>query len=216
MKYYGQYKEYPVDKMLYDRYFPEKKGGFCIECGALDGLSLNSCKFFEESMGWDCVNVEPHPISYERLRENRPNSYLNLNLALGKENGHGELIYSIKPNRLKMASFFKNNIVKHHRKVETKIITYKALIVEQGIDEVDLFILDTEGTELDIIEGMRDCHVLPDVFCIELHHPSREVDIYLEALSQLNVSYNFDFTYKLNTVFKKDQYERIRKQRNDR
>jgi FkbM family methyltransferase len=169
LKYRGQYKEYPVDKMLHERYFAEKKNGFCIECGALNGFYFSSCWFFEEYMDWSCVNIEPHPDSYKDLVENRPNSFLNLNMALGAQNGKGELVYSIKKNRLKLATLRNKPLQRHHRKVTVDVITYKTLISKHNIDLVDLFVLDVEGTEVEVIEGMRDTDVLPNIFCVEIH-----------------------------------------------
>ena len=88
MRYYGQYiAGNQVDRFLHLNYFPNKKDGFFIECGAADGFNLSSCKFFEEFMGWKGVNMEASPDKYKKLVENRPNSFLNLNKGLLHESG---------------------------------------------------------------------------------------------------------------------------------
>ena len=58
MKFYGQFNKYPVDKILYDRYFKDFNGqGISLECGAADGINISSTKFFEETLGWKTINV---------------------------------------------------------------------------------------------------------------------------------------------------------------
>ena len=80
MKFYGQF-ETPVDKFIFERYFPDTNiQGTFVECGAFDGQTECSCRFFEETMGWTGYNLEPVPWIYEQLTQNRPNSK-NLNIG---------------------------------------------------------------------------------------------------------------------------------------
>ena len=60
MKYYGQFNP-NVDKVLHERYFPNKFNGTSIECGAFDGITENCTKFFEENYNWTTINIEPLP-----------------------------------------------------------------------------------------------------------------------------------------------------------
>ena len=51
-RFYGQFDP-PVDRFLFERFFAgSKRPGVFIECGAFDGETESSCKFFEESLGW--------------------------------------------------------------------------------------------------------------------------------------------------------------------
>ncbi|MEI9889739.1 MAG: hypothetical protein WDN45_03025 [Caulobacteraceae bacterium] len=46
-KFYGQFDP-PVDRVLFERYFPDKTiRGVFVECGAYDGQTESCCKFFE-------------------------------------------------------------------------------------------------------------------------------------------------------------------------
>ena len=80
MRFYGQWDP-PVDKYLFENYFPNKLNGTFIECGAFDGITESCCKFFEEFRGWRGINVEPVPYLFELLCDNRPLS-TNVNAAL--------------------------------------------------------------------------------------------------------------------------------------
>jgi FkbM family methyltransferase len=48
--------------------------------------------------------------------------------------------------------------------------TYKSFIEKNDIKKVDCFVLDVEGYELNVIEGMKGCAVLPNLFMIEYPH----------------------------------------------
>ncbi|MEI9889737.1 MAG: FkbM family methyltransferase [Caulobacteraceae bacterium] len=54
------------------------------------------------------------------------------------------------------------------------MITWRDFVKQQRIDHVDLFTLDVEGHELAVIEGMKDCAVLPDVLCVAAGHLESE------------------------------------------
>src|SRR5688572_6030534 len=82
--YYGQFNP-PVDRIIHERYFRDKRNGIAIECGAYDGLVDSCTKFFEENYGWKCINIEPLSNVYEKLVVNRPTS-VNLQIALSDNN----------------------------------------------------------------------------------------------------------------------------------
>ncbi len=80
IKYYGQFDNPKVDEYLHKTFFPNKKDGFYIECGAYDGLCECSCKVFKD-LGWAGLNIEPDPFIFKRLENNRPGES-NINNAL--------------------------------------------------------------------------------------------------------------------------------------
>jgi hypothetical protein len=56
--------------MLTYLYFGAKKDGFYIDIGANDGKSYSNTFIFE-NIGWDGICVEPLPIVYKLLMQNR-------------------------------------------------------------------------------------------------------------------------------------------------
>lgn len=191
MRFYGQWDP-PVDKFLYDNYFTNKKNGTCIECGALDGLLESSCKFFEETMEWQVVNVEPSPPLFEMLCKNRPES-ININVALSNKSGTAKFTHAIHPG---LGKRFGNGSLSHtpkHKQAlinegckfeefNVKLITYNDLIKESNIKSLDLFVLDVEGHELEVLKGITKTSMLPTVFCIEHGHLGDKIDHHLDRL----------------------------------
>jgi FkbM family methyltransferase len=210
-RYYGQvFNGIPVDALLHQRYFKDKQNGFFIECGAADGLNLSSCKFFEENMGWQGVNMEASPAKYKKLIKNRPDSFLNLNKGLLHEAGTFTFRDDNVDDPTKQAGWGNGSFEHserhfydlHHMGIELQeheieTITYKQLIEDNNIKQVDLFILDVEGVEPMVIEGMKGCSVLPTHFFIEHEHIGLETCASLTA----ELGYKLDWNDHCNSMY---------------
>lgn len=178
--FYGQFDP-PVDKVIYESFFKKRpllgKGVF-IECGAFDGVTECSCKFFEESLGWHGINVEPSPPIFKKLEKNRPGS-VNVNAALSDVSGEAEFHGVVHPT---FGELCINGSLEHtdnHKKVleemgcsiknyTVPVITYEELIRKNHIKRCDLFVLDVEGNELKVIKSMKQYgKVLPKIFVVE-------------------------------------------------
>jgi FkbM family methyltransferase len=208
MKFYGQFDP-PVDKVLYDRYFKNNFNCTSIECGAFDGLTECCTKFFEENFNWKTINIEPLPNAFEKLIINRPNS-INVNVALSDTNddklftnykhpvlgydwGNGSLQHTIEhENEL-------NQFCNENTKFMVKCLTYEQLIKIYEIEKLDLFVLDVEGHEDKVIDGMILSNVFPEIFVIEHGHKSTE--IIENKLKCLPVEYKLDYVSHVNSFF---------------
>ena len=185
MKFYGQWNP-PVDKFLYDNYFKDRRGGFFIECGAYDGIVDSCCKFFEESMDWKGINIEPVPHIFKRLEKNRPSS-TNLMLALSNNEGVSTFTQVIHPS---LGQNFGNSSLSHteeHKRslinvgckfenIDVQTTTYKQLIATHNVVNVDLLVLDVEGHEHQVLEGMIDCEVIPAIICVEYSRSTNKIN----------------------------------------
>ena len=80
---------------------------------------------------------------------------------------------------------------------EIETITYKQLIEEYDIKEGDLFVLDVEGMELEVIEGMKGTSVLPKVMFVEHEHVGL-----METFNKLKeFGYHLDWQDHCNSVY---------------
>ena len=209
LKFYGQFNP-SVDKVIYERYFSNKLNGISIECGAFDGLTENCTKFFEDTLKWKTINIEPLNHIYDKLICNRPNS-INLNIALSNKHAIQNIrVYNIAHHGIYNTNASLNHTESHKTWLENgsnntykdqpiQTITYSKLIEQLNITNLDLFILDVEGHELEVLEGMIDCDVLPDVFVIE--HGHKSVGFCDEALSKLNSKYKLDYVSFVNSFY---------------
>ena len=174
--FYGQFE---LDRVLYETFFKEKRGGFFVECGSFDGLTECTCKFFEESMGWTGLNIEPTPYAYGRLINNRKNC-INENCALSSKTGKAIFTNAIHPEHgrhygngsLSHAQSHKNELIAEGCEFETfevECVRFIDLYKKHSLPDIDLFVLDVEGHELDALRGILEIpnSALPKVFCIE-------------------------------------------------
>ena len=175
-RYYGQFDP-PLDKVLHERYFSaDPRDGVFVECGAFDGVTESTCKFFEETLGWSGVNVEPSPPIFKKLSANRPAS-ANVHAALADAEGEATFTAVVHP---RFGDLCTNGSLRHHpdhlreirasgwkeRAYTVRTTTWRRLVADHGLTRVDLFVLDVEGAELDVVAGMAGCPVLPGLICV--------------------------------------------------
>lgn len=184
-RFYGQH--FPqLDEFLFKRYFPDVNvQGVFVECGANNGQAGSNCKFFEETMHWTGYNLEASPHTFQLLQNNRPNS-INLNCALSDH--CGEIAFALTEPICENPAYLgavdrvisKNNLLhagaiftvsgadyRVYDTITVPSLTWKHFIEENNISFVDLFVLDTEGHEVEVIDGMARSPVLPSIICVE-------------------------------------------------
>ena len=149
-------------------------GGFFIEAGANDGIAQSTTIRLDKS-SWSGLLVEPSPQAFERLVENRKDAIL-ANVALVGDDSvsalrgtfaDGSLMGTADPKlvlrdpakpRTRFAVVMKR--LRKRARVKPKIrmksvpaTTLDKLLAEHSIREVDLFVLDVEGFELEVLRG---------------------------------------------------------------
>lgn len=178
--FYGQFDP-PMDRVLWEVAFAgSQQPGIFLESGALDGRQNSNCLFFEESLGWKGVNVEPVPHLFSRLQRHRPKA-LNLPFALSDRYGFQEISFPTHPVH---GDNFGNASLQHtatHRAgLERSGCTFTDFMVPTvpfghlahffDISAIDLFSLDVEGHELPVLQSMFEVGVRPRVLCVEIDH----------------------------------------------
>jgi FkbM family methyltransferase len=166
------------DLHILNNYFPNKREGTVVECGTAEGNYMPST-YLEKDLGWKFIGFEINPIDWNILLKNRPNG-LNINSALSDVDGFVEfsVISSLPGN-----SSIQHNIVHFEELISKKVIipsdeasfykltvpsmTWKSFIKTYNISSVDFLILDVEGCEIKVLNGMQDSDVLPDVIQVE-------------------------------------------------
>lgn len=203
--FYGQFE---LDRVLYETFFQDKKAGFFVECGAFDGLTECTCKFFEEHLGWKGLNIEPTLYAFERLVQNRPNS-INENCALSSQTEIKEFTNAIHPEH---GLHFGNGSLSHDPshlkalinegcsfyKFDVQCVKFIDLYNKHSLSEIDLFVLDVEGHEKEALKGILEVPDagLPKVFCIE--YTITGLDLITQMISD---KYNYHSTYAQNAFF---------------
>lgn len=175
-------------------------------------MSHSNCKFFDDTLHWNTYNFEPTPEIYEKLVKNRQNSNVK-NFKIGLGDAIKEIEFVVYPKcGVLNTSLDKRDDNNFENKgdyyiIKVPIITYKKFIEDEKITKLDLFSLDVEEQEENVLKGMEGCNVLPDVFVIEGNHRT-DFDKYNSYLYKMG--YVFDLHLFCNYFYvKRDKLERF-------
>ena len=168
------YSQSGEDQILYDKYL-NYRDGFFIELGAMDGVCYSNTLFFENNLNWTGVLIEPTS-QYNRLIENRPKCH-NFNYAITKEEGYvdfvgdgavGGVVETMHENH-RIGNRIDNNIY------QVKSIPISDLLKDLNIERVDLFSIDVEGGELQVLETF-DWNIPVYIVLIEMarYYPEKD------------------------------------------
>ena len=129
--------------------FGERKEGFYIDVGAHDPVHYSNT-YALYKRGWRGLCFEPNEKLHAKFREVRPGDTLvtaaasnydgSASFFLGKHSTHSSMAHSDQ---------------RHVEKIEVNVRRLDNVMKEMGIArKIDLISVDTEGTELDVFEGL--------------------------------------------------------------
>ena len=135
------------------KHFNFKKNGFFIEAGANDGVKHSNKYYLEKKYNWKGICIEPIPDLFNKLKKNRN----SINIQ--------EVLYDINNKKIDISlaeldgfSGIKNDM--EHKPKIIKSFTFKTKTLTKVLDEnnapsnIDYLSLDTEGSELKILNGL--------------------------------------------------------------
>ena len=209
----GRYSRPALDDIerKLEKYLPYRDG-FFIEAGANDGFAKSNTYYFEKMQGWKGILVEPIPELGEKCARERPNSVV-FNCALVSRNYTGHSVTMLYSNLMSLVEGARKSDaadLDHARlgmelqadvnqvyKVTVPARTLTSILDEVGAPEIDLFSLDVEGYELQVLEGLDLARYRPKYMLIETDFRG-EVEAYLsvrgyEAIDELS---HHDVLYK--------------------
>lgn len=203
------YSQSGEDNYLNTKYFKNKNNGKYIELGALDGILYSNTKFYEDTLGWSGILIEPHPIKFKGLQHNRPNNYLCNTLVSNETN---ELLFRFFVDEYAGVSGVENTFpTEHFANFYNKIslpqgYTYikpkslTEIIKESNIQHFDLLSLDVEGHEYEVLLSW-DFSIPIDVILIETLGGSQEEKEELCRKLLINNGYKFSEKFQHNEIF---------------
>jgi FkbM family methyltransferase len=175
---FPMYSQSQEDWFLNEHIFKNKKGGIYIELGALDGVLYSNTKFFEDSLQWTGILIEPHPEKFKKLQANRPHNFL-FNQLISCHKEPLEFRYFVDyhaavsgvENTLSQFHFntFFDNIENQHlpqTKMWIQPMSLTEVVQQTKLTHIDLLSLDVEGHEYEVLKSW-DFSIPIDVILIE-------------------------------------------------
>lgn len=166
-RFYGQMGE---DKFVFEHFFLNKRNGVFLEMGAYDGVTYSNTKFFEDSMGWKGILIEPVPAYASIARDNRPRSIV-YNCAVTQSQNPVEIYVNNAVSSVKEHTTDEYYNGWHNGKniqlIQVPSRRLDDILHERGVKHIDFWSLDVEGSEYDVLQTM-DWSIPVDVICIEM------------------------------------------------
>jgi len=162
--YYSQCGE---DEYLNTHYFKNRRDGIFLEMGALDGITYSNTKFFEDTLGWTGVLIEPHPIQFQNLAKTRPKCRLYNTLVSDTtaELKFKYFLYGLSPvsgvestlPEIHFKLWFQSDDPQYKSLPQSEVMmkprTLTSIVKDSGISHIDFFSLDVEGHELNVLKS---------------------------------------------------------------
>lgn len=206
--YFAQYGQ---DAFVHAVFFNTGKKGFFLDIGAHNGVTYSNSCFFEKSLGWTGICVEPIPDVFAELKKNRQCILENACITAAdgevkftRINGYSEMLSGITDQyderhlsriekELKEAGGTKEEITVQGKSIST-------LIKHHDVKQIDFCSIDTEGNEMPILQSFPFHLIKPAVFLIENNYKDQQMRDLLAAQGYTYVFRLGDEIYKLGTV----------------
>jgi FkbM family methyltransferase len=150
----------------------EKRNGFFCDFGATDGVHLSNSYLLEKEYGWNGICAEPAVGWHDDLRCNRPNASIETD-CVWTSTGKSLVFNEVKRRELSTINAFSrvDGFARKRRKsttYEVPTISLTDLLEKYGAPaEFDYLSMDTEGSELSILQNLDFGRYRPKLITVE-------------------------------------------------
>jgi FkbM family methyltransferase len=196
MQFYSQIGQ---DKYVLESFFRGKRRGVFLDIGAYDGEKFSNTLFFERSMDWTGLCVEPLPSAFARLQSRR--KAICENVAVADFEGEADFLDCDAGIDEKMLSGLPGHFDTRHAQriqhsataaetIKVPVSRLGALLEKHSLYDIDFCSLDTEGSEMAILEDLDLDRFRISVFTIENNYGE-------SALRELMARKGYEFVARL-------------------
>lgn len=148
------------DQFLVNTYFQGLCGGTYVELGGLDGVRFSNSHLFHYGLGWKGVLIEPNPVNFAALQENRPNDE-TFNFAVCSLSSEVTFVDSGEGAVSGVLEFMAPSFVSEWHpgdpeqtriRCEPLSIILERSFLQIETDMIDFLSLDVEGAEYEVLK----------------------------------------------------------------
>jgi FkbM family methyltransferase len=191
-----------IDKFINEIIFRNKKNGFFVEIGALDGIIFSNSYIFEKYLNWSGLCVEPDLRWKDSIIQNRK---CNISFNVISDISGLDVEFCIHKNggesfvKSEIRSWIPESDVIEIKKVKTQTLT-DLLDSIKSPKLIDWISVDTEGSELKILSKfLKDAQY--DVNFINIEHTGREdIDKLFEDFNYVRIYSPFLNLFKFDPI----------------
>jgi FkbM family methyltransferase len=170
------YAEFETDKHIVENFFPDLNyRGVIVEVGAGPPEFLSNSKFFRDH-GWRSICVEPNPKFVKQHQDVGSEVY---QYACSNKEGTSNFVINYNNDQwycenndgvsFSALEIRYDNVPNHNTQesIEVETIKLNTLLEKLSINKIDILSIDTEGWELDVMEGFDHIKYDPKVIILE-------------------------------------------------
>jgi FkbM family methyltransferase len=172
------YSQSGQDAYVHTRLFGDRRGGVFVDVGAFDGITGSNTLFFEQSLGWTGLCIEPAPAPFARLQQIRRATCVQLGIA--DRDGQAEFV-SFEPSLTQMGGLratydprMRQRALEGYKQTEhitqVPVRRLMPLLADHGITAIDLLCIDVEGAESMILTDFDFQSVSVQALLVENNH----------------------------------------------
>ncbi len=165
----GYCSQYGQDFFLWSKFFRHINDGFFIEIGANDPIQ-NSNSYFFEQQGWRGVGIDPISRFDGLWKDNRSSQFF-CGAVADKEMQINFVEILPKEGWEHALSGFKENVrpedLNIYDYIEYPVLAKPLSSYLTDIPQVNLIMIDVEGAEIQVLQGIDFDHLKPDFVMIE-------------------------------------------------
>ena len=167
-------KREPITKRILE-YIGNIENGYYIEAGAYDGILQSNTKFLEEEFNWTGILIEPSPKVFIELEKNRPNN-ININKCLvSTDYQHTTISGSFDNGPMSSVGNMRN--IENATLIDVPCEPLCKILDYLDIHKIDFMTVDTEGYELDVLDGLNLHKYKPTYLLVEIYENNKEATI---------------------------------------
>ncbi|WP_146030498.1 FkbM family methyltransferase [Pseudovibrio exalbescens] len=145
-----------------------KGAGYFVEVGLGDGVNSSNTFFMEHSLGWRGVLVEPNPSVADRIQARRT-APLDTRAAWHRD---GEELEFLAAEGIQLYTLVRFAEDDHHTRignvVPVKTARLETVLQDKNApDHIEFLSVDTEGSELEVLQGIDFNRRSFDFICVE-------------------------------------------------
>ena len=187
------YSQIGQDKILNEELFKGAKNGVFCDVGAHDGVDSSNTYYFEKELDWTGICIEAKPGNFDKLKRNRTCIIVD-GAAYNRD---GEISFTSNDGYTNMSSGVTEAYNQMHQNRiqrelgqhggESKQITVPcfklaSLFEKHNISVVDYLSIDTEGSELQVLQGIDFNKIHVNVIDYEVNYPNSPEHKYISQL----------------------------------
>jgi FkbM family methyltransferase len=183
------------EDLILARLFNYKPTGLFIDVGANDPVLLNNTYLFYK-LGWSGINFEPLPELAEKFKRKRSRDTV---ITKAMSNFVGEANFTAGINKYDVNSSLLNHDLPQKNTIRVHVDRLENVLDDLKITEIDFISIDTEGTEVDVLEGLNLDKYKPRFILTEYNTASKANDKLTPFL--INKNYQPIFINTWNIIF---------------